>query len=154
MLSWVVMFRQQEGWMWKLAFQGEYNIHLYGRVLVKNLIPSEYGYISMRWILKLGENNLAEQSRLNRCVAFTMLNLYQVNSHYVVGMNTYVCRWGSKHGWFVWMVGSTDAANWIANAPTKNNAEDTMKARLFLLCFEHHNIWLQHLHIILFLFKY
>jgi hypothetical protein len=31
------------------------------------------------------------------------------------------------------MVGSTDAANWIADASTKNNAEDIMKARLFLL---------------------
>jgi hypothetical protein len=31
------------------------------------------------------------------------------------------------------MVGSPDAGNWIANAPMKNNAKDTMKARLFLL---------------------
>ncbi len=31
---WVAMFRQQEGWMWVLAFQGEYNIHLYGRVSI------------------------------------------------------------------------------------------------------------------------
>jgi hypothetical protein len=31
---WVVLFRQQEGQMWVLAFQGEYNIHLYGKVLV------------------------------------------------------------------------------------------------------------------------
>jgi hypothetical protein len=38
------------------------------------------------------------------------------------------------------MVGSTDAGNWIADAPTKNNAEDTIKARLFLLWFENHNI--------------
>jgi hypothetical protein len=38
------------------------------------------------------------------------------------------------------MVGSIDAANWIADASTKNNAEDTMKAKLFLLWFEHHNI--------------
>jgi hypothetical protein len=30
------------------------------------------------------------------------------------------------------MVGSTDVANWIADASTKNNAKDTMKARLFL----------------------
>jgi hypothetical protein len=36
----------------------------------------------------------------------------------------------------------------------KNNVKDTMKARFFLLWFENHNIWLQHLHIILFLFKY
>jgi hypothetical protein len=46
--------------MWKLAFQGEYNIHIYGKVSVKNLILSEYGYISMFRMLKLGENNLAE----------------------------------------------------------------------------------------------
>jgi hypothetical protein len=37
------------------------------------------------------------------------------------------------------MVVSTDAANWIVDASTKNNAKDTMKARL-LLWFEHHNI--------------
>ncbi len=52
-------------------------------------------------MLKSGENNLAKQSRLKRCVAFTMLNLYQVNNHYVVGMNAYVYHQGSKHGWFV-----------------------------------------------------
>jgi hypothetical protein len=28
---WITMFRQQEGWMWVLAFQGEY---LYGRVSI------------------------------------------------------------------------------------------------------------------------
>jgi hypothetical protein len=28
------------------------------------------------------------------------------------------------------MVGFTDVANWIVDAFTKNNAEDTMKARL------------------------
>jgi hypothetical protein len=33
-VMWVVMFRQQEGWMWALAFQGEYSIHLYGRVSI------------------------------------------------------------------------------------------------------------------------
>jgi hypothetical protein len=60
---------------------------------------------------------------------------------------------GSKHRWFVWIVGSTDAGHWIADVPMKNNADYTMKARFFLLWFENHNIWLQHLHIILFLFQ-
>jgi hypothetical protein len=69
--------------------------------------------------------------RLRDYVAFIMLNLYQVNNHYVVGMNTYVCHQGFKHGWFVWMVGSTDVRHWIVDASMKNNAEDTMKARLF-----------------------
>ncbi len=67
---------------------------------------------------------------------------------------THVCHQGSKHGWFVWMVGSIDVGHWIVDAPMKNNVKDTMKARFFLLWFENHNIWLQHLHIILFLFKY
>jgi hypothetical protein len=31
---WIVMFKQQEGWIWVLTFQGEYIIHLYGRVIV------------------------------------------------------------------------------------------------------------------------
>jgi hypothetical protein len=44
---------------------------------------------------------------------------------------THVCHQGSKHGWFVWMVGSTDAGHWIVDAPMKNNAEDTMKASFF-----------------------
>jgi hypothetical protein len=47
--------------MWKLAFQGEYNIHLYGRVLVKNLIPSEYGYISMFCVATLALGSQARQ---------------------------------------------------------------------------------------------
>jgi hypothetical protein len=38
------------------------------------------------------------------------------------------------------MVGSTDVGHWIVDAPMKNNAEDTMKAKLFLLWFENHNI--------------
>jgi len=38
------------------------------------------------------------------------------------------------------MVGSTNAGHWIVDAPMKNNAEDTMKARFFLLWFENHNI--------------
>jgi hypothetical protein len=29
---------------------------------------------------------------------------------------------------------------WIANAPMKNNVEDVMKTRFFLLWFENHNI--------------
>jgi hypothetical protein len=33
-VMWVAMFKQHEGWMWVLAFQGEYSIHLYGKVLV------------------------------------------------------------------------------------------------------------------------
>jgi hypothetical protein len=31
------------------------------------------------------------------------------------------------------MVGSTDAGHWIVDAPMKNNAEDIMKARFFLV---------------------
>jgi hypothetical protein len=38
------------------------------------------------------------------------------------------------------MVGSIDAGHWIVDAPIKNNAKDTMKARLFLLWSENHNI--------------
>jgi len=70
MSSWDVMFRQHERWMWKLAFQGEYNIHLYGKVLVKNLIISEHGYISMFWMFKSNENNLVEQNRLEEMCGF------------------------------------------------------------------------------------
>jgi hypothetical protein len=33
-VMWVAMLVQHEGWMWVFAFQGEYNIHLYGRLLV------------------------------------------------------------------------------------------------------------------------
>jgi hypothetical protein len=29
---------------------------------------------------------------------------------------------------------------WLANAPMKNNAEDAMKAKCFLLWYENHNI--------------
>ncbi len=43
---------------------------------------------------------------------------------------------------------------WLVDAPMKNNVEDAMNAIFFLLWFENHNLWLQHLHIILFLFKY
>ncbi len=39
-------------------------------------------------MLKSGENTVAEQSRFKRCVPFTLFNLYWVNSHDVVGMNT------------------------------------------------------------------
>ncbi len=32
-------------------------------------------------MLKLSENNLAKQSKLKKCVAFTMFNLYWVGGH-------------------------------------------------------------------------
>jgi hypothetical protein len=38
------------------------------------------------------------------------------------------------------MVGSIDDGHWIVDAPIKNIAEDTMKARFFLLRSENHNI--------------
>jgi hypothetical protein len=38
------------------------------------------------------------------------------------------------------MVRSIDAGHWITDAPIKNNAENTMKARFFLLWSENHNI--------------
>jgi hypothetical protein len=44
-------------------------------------------------MLKLGENNLAKQSRLKRCVTFIMLNLYWVNIYYVADMNMFEVVW-------------------------------------------------------------
>jgi hypothetical protein len=38
------------------------------------------------------------------------------------------------------MVESTDVGHWTTDALIKNNVEDTMKARLFLLWSKNHNI--------------